>query len=790
MVSVTIDGAPILIEQGTEYIVDGTEEFDLGTLLIVNSTQRATYPDYANVVMTFNSETINACIKQDTSTRTSVGTTDKYEHRIRLAELVIKLSQYPHADRLYTTKSGAKTTYLVHEQEILTTANYGRINPITIATATQTALNNSVALGYDGADEKEYSGGDLLKTTVDVFRSLGLIPTLSLTNEIGHKDIRQQGSLVSFNRIDAEIITSDIADYAMKVYSKVKSGTYEANLITGGTFYPSVSSGVTVRTSKTKYTDDDAEYLIDSGIRRMIDVRGKNITTSSIGTLTNLLIKIVSKPEWDDLEINREYANATPSLSVYYDDYKNNTPYFIEGDNVIYNVGTQYDYNGILIGQPKDVLNQAIRKAIFASGESETEFVTQTIKDVELVFFYQPIRDMDVVQERHDLERVSKISTIINQQKDSKLELARFGNANKQLINRIGNDTYQITVRYFDKNTPTYFQVGDYTDDGYRIIKRQFLLRDSSQDVTYLLTKNQSILNPTTSVKRNFTSPFTVSKRNILTNFVYEQYIEFSGTNKTDVTTDQNMKEILLNAFDFDAAYNKPIYNCQYRRGAGDYINMSVKSFPMGNSFEFNAQFKHPKFAGYQLVSDAVGNKITPVSYTDANGEIDTARFYFMNTSVINPDLHPVGTFNTNWAMEIPLEDINLNPDEILGMTYAKHCVTDNSNLFVGDYFLQNNSLIKELGGAASILVVYYPTNPRYTIYDQYAKTGATGTGTFTVGPSSNFILLSGIPAGYSWAIVEAASPNRLYFAYNNTGTNLSVIYLNLLNDRPNTETL
>ena len=160
MVSVTIDGVNIGIEQGVEWVEDGTEEFDLGTLLIVNSSQRATYPDYADVVMTFNSETINACIKTDTSTRTTVGTTDKYEHRIRLAELVIKLSQYPHADRLFTTKSGAKTTYKVHLEDILNTAFYGKTSPLTIATATSTMLD-------EDADEKEYSGGDLISTDFD-----------------------------------------------------------------------------------------------------------------------------------------------------------------------------------------------------------------------------------------------------------------------------------------------------------------------------------------------------------------------------------------------------------------------------------------------------------------------------------------------------------------------------------------------------------------------------------------------------------------------------------------------
>jgi len=780
MVSVTIDGVSVGVEQGVEWLDDGTEEYDLGTLLITNTAKSTPYTDYDTIVIVSNGETFTGCLRQDLVQRMSVG---KHQHSIKVAELALKLSAYPHPDRLYTTKGGLKTTYKIHLEELIASAFYGKTSPLTVASAT-------LAFFDVDADEKEYSGGDLFKSIVDLMRTQGAVLTLSSSNVIGHNLIRRDGSLISFDRIDGQIITSDINDYAMKVYSKVKKATYEANLITGGTFYPDKNTGVTVRSSETKYADADAQYIIDSGIRRMIDARGKNITTNSIGTQTNLLIKIVSKEEWDDLELNREYASATPGASVYEGTYKNNTPYFIEDDNVIYNIGTEYEYNGWVIGQPRDALNQAIRRGLVASGESETEFKTQTIKDVEIVFYYQPIRDMDIVQERHDLERVGKISTITNQQKDSKLELARFGNANKQLINRMGNDTKQITVRYYDKNTPTYFQIGDYTSDGYAIIKRQFLFRGSSQDITYLLTKNQSILNPNTSVKRNFVSPFTISKRNILTNFVYEEYIEFSATRKTDTSSQLVLREILFNGLSYDAAYDKSMYNCQYRRGASDFINMSVMSIPMGSSFEFNAQFNHPKFAGYQLVSDTVGTKLKPVSYGDANGEVDTARFYFMHSSTINSDLHPVGSWNTNWNFEIGAVNIGLNPDEILGMTAVKHCITDDKNLIVGDYFLQNNSIIKELGGAQGISLVYYDDNPRYNTGDIYAKTW-DGTVSYTLDTGGyEFFSVVNVPADKSWALIETAAPNRIYFAYNNTGTDIDRVYMNLLKDRPNTETL
>jgi hypothetical protein len=161
-----------------------------------------------------------------------------------------------------------------------------------------------------------------------------------------------------------------------------------------------------------------------------------------------------------------------------------------------------------------------------------------------------------------------------------------------------------------------------------------------------------------------------------------------------------------------------------------------------------------------------------------------------MNSSTINPDLHPVGTFNTNWNFEIPLENVGLNPDEILGMTEVKHWITDDKNLIVGDYFLQNNNIIKELSVTQGITVVYYEDNPRYNTGDKYAKAGADGTTTYLVDTGRDFFSVSNVPSGYSWAMVETASPNRLYFAYNNTGIDLDRVYMNLLKERPNTEIL
>lgn len=119
-------------------------------------------------------------------------------------------------------------------------------------------------------------------------------------------------------------------------------------------------------------------------------------------------------------------------------------------------------------------------------------------------------------------------------------------------------------------------------------------------------------------------------------------------------------------------------------------------------------------------------------------------------------------------------------------MTYSLHCISDDENLIVGDYFLENNSLIKELGVNQTYEVVYYDDNPRYTIYDNYKKSGSNGTGSYFVTTGFDAIVLSGT-TNKSWAICKTGTDaGRVVLAYNYTGTNLNTVYLNLLKDRPN----
>jgi hypothetical protein len=418
-----------------------------------------------------------------------------------------------------------------------------------------------------------------------------------------------------------------------------------------------------------------------------------NLDSQTLGTVVaGINDWVVSKAEWDDLETETTRSVLTAGV------YKNNTIYFVEGDYV------------------DPAIESLIRSYWVDSRGTDAEYKAQNLSDIEINWFYQPVRDFDVRVERHNIDRTVKNATVMNNQKDSTLELSRYGNALKSHINRISNDTFEVSIRYSDLVAFTTWDINDYTSDGYKIVKIKFMTRDNSLDVTYLFTKNQSILNPQTSVNRAV-SPFTISKRNILTCYTFNEYVEFSGTDRTTTSslTDNGLKT-MFNALKWDGARDLPIYNAQFFSIAAgaEWLNMSVMAIPMGQSFVFNAEFQEPRIAGYQLTADGIlGHKLVPIPYADDNGQLDSLTIRWGNGGVVVPDDHPVGAADSGYMFDIDTETVNLNPNEILGITHHQHVITDRSNLIVGDFFNENNSLIKELSSAPSATLVYFTTNPR-----------------------------------------------------------------------------
>ncbi len=820
-----------------EFTLDSTEEFKKGAIKLDNLTQQTPFDDYSVVDITINDIDYSFILESDLPNRVAKDITT---HQITLLEEVVKLNDVMIPDRAFTTTQGVQTTWKYQLETIIETSDLD----YTVQSSTMELLNVK-------ANNQQYSGS-FLNFLVIAFRAVDAIPTLSGT-VIGHNLLNERKNnittevqtILDNDSMESRRYEANINDYASSVYSKVKNGSYEEEDEIGATYFPSKNNYVTVRSSDNKYDDNNAEIQFNNGIRRITtaiinldvsiardvsqgtfgstgdlpatadvgdyytcDMDGyvstvagltfdtgdkatyffdkweKNLVTTDVNRDVDMTDYVVVKEAWD------KYLIATDSATIKTTLCQNNSFYYTEGGNKLENIGNEYDLG--LFATPT-----AYRSMIEALEQKYTINISNLVTKNKLInanyrFKYIPASDYDTDVERHTSNRVKIKSVKTNQQQESRVELGKLGKANYQYVNRMGNDRFEITVRYFDSDPydlglNTYDDIWELNDyyNGYKIVKQKFIVDTNRIDVTYLFVANQSNLNPN-SAFTNPVSPYTIQdKIQAETCFVRKHYAVF-GDYLPDNTLNIKTKRTLWNRFDYLASYDKPIYSAVYSStDADENILLPVQRAIEGRGFTFNTQFDSKTVAGSKIEvtpsTAGFGHKLTPINYTNDYGEVENCVIYYCNEVNLTPTDYPVAnSFNITFGNYT--RTVKLQPNEILGETTRIECVTDRENLFIYKKFLLYNSLVREID-EDSTLRVYYYDKPLFTTDTQTLPSGEFTSELVTV--SLYKLTLSGTYLGFSYAIVDDAT-DELYFAYNNYGDDLLEINMSLRATNPN----
>lgn len=830
MISVKIDNVVVPVERPFEWTRDGTEEYDVGEIVITNSTKKTAYPDYAIVDV----DTKRFILSGDEVKRLGQGL---YEHNISLKEEVYILKSIVCPDRKYTTWDGARVTWKYIVEDLLTSYDLNTTTYYTLDTATQTLLNTD-------ADFIEMVGGTLLDRLTPIFRAKNAVPTLT-NGVIGHTDLGAVGDEISAtlktkldnDKVEQYQVFSNISDYGSEVYTKAKNAVYESDEDVTSIF-PFVGGYVTPRSTTNKYEDSNAQLECDSTIREVKHLWHK-VTLDytpfnegafgSVGDLptnpdngdyytcdTNGYTSAVSgetynsgdtaiwvynawftnetsapteldfvidfaefnytKNDWDKLEIETTFNTLKQGK------YQNNTFYI--SDNIIGNLGVVYPNSvGLDRTAYETMMNSFESNALY--GTELLGVVEQDLVNTEWQWEYVAKRDVDFIQTRHQSDKVIKKVTITNQQSDSEVELSRLGRASQSKVNRIGNDNFEVTVLYDDildiESIFNYY-------NGYTITQIKILERFGQYTVTYKFVKNNAPLRINEAVT-NTKDRFTITNRQVHTNFIKQYHVLFSTTQLTeDSGLPSDFKQRLFNAYTYQSSLDKPIKTAVYESVSSTptYIGMSVQTGVEGNTLSYNAQFLSPTVAGAQLVEvtgiSTLSRKRVNVNYTDEYGQVNNYKIHWSyDVTAFDANDYPVVTNFTRIFGNVN-RDIRLNPDEILADTTCINLSTLNENLFVYGNIALNSSLYKELGGSSNFTIYYYDdTNLFHTKSDEL-NNDWQGIGSFTLNTTTGVWGIT-VPTGKSWAI---ASGNDVYMAYNNQGEDITTIYTNLMKENPN----
>jgi len=784
MISVTIQDtiADELVtlhpEAPIQITVDKTITLESGELVCKHLTKEEAFEPGDEVTIVVDSKTFHMIVDNDKVETIAVGV---YNHTIALVEETAKLIKGVGADRYFSTSStGAKITYKTQAEILRDTIPLNGAGLFTLPTATNTLLDVDAA-------EKKYENQHLLKSLQELFRSRNAVPRLLRNGQLTFDLYIDRNNPITFGSLFGQTKDRNLQNYAQSIYTKGKNLIYEKSLIASGTFFPSATAGAKLRSSSNKWDDLKAEWQVDRGIRKIVQAKFIGYVLNPAGTAGGGTIDlditdyIVAKDEWDGLEIGSSLILILAAGGA----VQRNTFYFNIGDTNILNIASVINAPAPIPDFP--TIQGVIRSALFDAGYAADDYQTGvSILNYRLQLFYQPYFDADMTSEKYT--GVNKRSTMLTNQKDKVVDLSRYGDVLKGTANMMANSNWAIREKVLSIDDA--LEIGDYTSDGYEIIKTGFLIFQNKVEAIHELTKNFANLDAQVSVQ-NRPVPYTISRENTESNFVFTEYIELSNVKRTTTSSlRESGRKAFMNGLDYLAADDKPIYNCEVKSvETSDLIGIGALCMGTSEGIRVFAEFKSPHVAGNQIIADgASGFKMNPILYTDEGGGMVSAELDFVNDiNYTDPSLLPVITSSSTILVSTPSIDFNLQPNEILGYT-GEFLFKGDDKFIIAEGMATNNSLVKELALAPSLSVFISGVDTKYDIYDKFVKETITTSTSHVVDKIVGEIDVSAISGTdtNTWAIGDTVT-GELYFAVNFNGVSTEVVYFNYLTEMPDT---
>ena len=632
--------------------------------------------------------------------------------------------------------------------------------------------------------DKEYASQNLAVIVYDLFRSINAIPRLTWNNGwvLGYELYTATGSVLTLNVENRQTKVTDI-DYATNLLAKTRNAVSEDE---GHIYWPSATTFMTPRAKGTMYKTSDLQYEVDSDSMAMYEITAYietnlTVTTSleptpqtyAINVEVDITDRVKEAGVYEALTLS---SDNNPSIELLFfgepvidkEYYKQNCIRWTKETNVIDSLWWKQD--GVFLPAAVKALRNAITynipEAVYEKYSSTYDLsqdwgldVLDDVENIPIRVKYRPRRDIDFITEKHIVSGLNQ-ATILNNQKDSVIEIGRYLQNSTAIVNRIGNAVFNLTET-FDTYAEAW-KLGDY----YLIGNQRWLITDItySEDKNLVtcdaeFTLNFSNVNRETAITRQ-PSPYVYTGKGLQSNFIYKEYLIFD-TAELDYFDDSfykdQAKRTVMNIFARLSADDKPLRHMTYRRlGDSNYIDKQLFGAGSGNVILLHAAFNDARLAGKAFVRQNSNWYQDPVWYVHPTNEsLEQAALRLHNTHTLlsdTADYKPYpkvtsGSFDFTDSLVLRFDK---DPNDKLAMTFEIICVSENDDVIVGNGFTRFNNLIRELSGTVT---VYTDTEP-YTIFD---KVKGTIDSTASIILGANYIEVQdglGDPIPY-WAIVN-----------------------------------
>ena len=519
-----------------------------------------------------------------------------------------------------------------------------------------------------------------------------------------------RGSLITLDPVlkttshNIEFLGSNIEAYADNAFTKSRAHIYHPSIKGWTTFKTKeallTSSNATIRTAfpiedissfivRTHYTVDyfivDTEYYYTYQDQEIDMVRN-----------------VVSKEIWDILPTGSLMSDV--NLVVTEELYQSNTIYYIRGETTVTSQEVKHDLfftatsfqmalrNAIYVTKKNDITDDLKEDASFTI-YNIISYGGYSIANYNNALFriaYQPYIAVHTSLGKENYSAID--STIIDSQSDSIIDIDSFGRNLQSKINRLGNREVVVDTVNVE------YQVGDYTADGYVVIKKTKSSLGGNAKYNYVLSKDFTQINTRIAIdrrKRIYKIPLESITRDIL---VKKRYL---------VTKTSGSNDIGSHIWDLYSNITNAIVRTKYADNTySEYYELSVVGYVMGNSIHIKFGFEDNYSAGMSVTNQVIGGVlVTPNPYVDGNGEYVEINIILIS-DLLNekPSTFAVASLlpKTNISYydlcRKPINDtltIYKDAEETHSFTYIFEIVPD-TDVVIGQSLIDNNGITNQ----------------------------------------------------------------------------------------------
>jgi hypothetical protein len=785
MITITIKGQTVgQIKQGLTIIERIDEELDSGLLIQVATTRKEQYPQFADVFITRDAETLHFVVSSDDSQIISKSPL-LYQHTIMLIEPTKRLERQTGASITFTQPVGgvrytmedvlSRTkdvipfeTVINHASTRLFTIDEGLLDKAKQYKAPQFFISRPTALG----------------ALIQELKYLKAAPRLK-NNTLSADFYNDLTDLINLNNITDFKQSQSIEYYATKLESYIDNQISESNVNQSTINYPTALSFASVRSDELRLTSANMMFKVPYSMYKIKNVTirakilyGSNETPFEI--YSDLTPYIYESSAWASLPIGSADITAvlgTKRAALRYD---------YQGTK-IYGFGETYGFFNT------EVIITIFSKMIFDIFGTAYPVTIPNYEDILFNISYIPIFDTRIQIERASLIDVNIDSILYSNQQERIVDLGAFGDNLYGQINRLSNGDIEISK--YVKTVGECFRKGQYTADNYIItvaknqIYNDFIISSAVASRNYNKISDYVGIN---SEIRQYNIPsdgFTLERHER-----YSEYVELSDISEvnssfvTFVGQSHFMQTFIRQSFVF------PIGVTLFKPGN---LLVTCNSVASGNSLIFTFGFNDNVNAGDQVVKQDTDNVNQYIRYANPDGTLDTFSFDLASAATPGDDIASQIIFAKNLPQVDPsyLQDVLIStpdfklikdPAEVLKMTYQLQIVTKKGleNTFViGSEMLHKNRLVY-YNTDYKDLKIYYSTE-KYGLFENKKAKGISSSGEFFVATDPVCKIEMPIfsdPSGTikSWAIGDING--NLFIACNDIG--IRTVYINFKNKR------